>query len=154
MLRRGAERARWLAYQHVMRLPGAARGVAWSMAQLVTRRHSGTAAHVLGLLSPDDMDHVSSQGSSSAALEAFRSGAHGVARDLATLSRGWGFGLGSIRADVQLWHGREDRSAPLAVAQAVAARLPRCEATIVDGIGHTLAHSHVDAILGRVAAAR
>jgi pimeloyl-ACP methyl ester carboxylesterase len=121
------------------------------MAQLVTRRHSGTAARVLGLLSPDDMDHVSEQGSSTAALEAFRSGAHGVARDLTTLSRGWGFGLASIRADVQLWHGSDDRSAPVAVAEAVAACLPKCEATVVDGAGHELAHTHADPILAGVA---
>jgi pimeloyl-ACP methyl ester carboxylesterase len=70
--------------------------------------------------------------------EALRQGPDAFVYELVLHSRGWGFALEEVRADVVLWHGTEDRGAPLRIATEVARRLPRCTTHIVPGAGHFL----------------
>lgn len=79
--------------------------------------------------------------------EATRRGVRGFAHEIAMLTRPWGFTPADVRCDVRLWHGEDDASTPLAMARAVAAALPRCEATFYPGEGHFVAVRHWDEIL-------
>jgi pimeloyl-ACP methyl ester carboxylesterase len=82
-----------------------------------------------------------------ATRDAFRSGARGAAQELTMLARPWRFDLADIRTHVDLWHGTEDVNVPVAIARAVAAKLPDCDARIVDGAGHGVAWTRLDEIM-------
>ncbi len=64
----------------------------------------------------------------------------------------WGFEPGAARCPrVLLWHGEQDRNVPLAMGRALAAQIPNCQATFLEGEGHiSLLYRHgaeiVDAI--------
>jgi pimeloyl-ACP methyl ester carboxylesterase len=47
----------------------------------------------------------------------------------------WPIPLSEITPRVHLWHGEEDTSAPLAMGQYLAERIPDCEATFIEGAG-------------------
>jgi pimeloyl-ACP methyl ester carboxylesterase len=68
--------------------------------------------------------------------EAMRQGPDAFVRELVLASRPWGFSLEDVRVPVVLWHGSEDRGAPVETARQVAAQLPVCAATFVEGAGH------------------
>jgi pimeloyl-ACP methyl ester carboxylesterase len=87
------------------------------------------------------------------AVESFRQGSRAVHQELLMLCRPWGFELEDITAPVELWHGTDDRSVPLAVALEVARRLPRCTPRILEGVAHANWNAHLDEILAGVAAA-
>jgi pimeloyl-ACP methyl ester carboxylesterase len=70
--------------------------------------------------------------------EALRQGPDAFVYELVLATRPWGFELGDVRADVVLWHGGEDKAAPLPVAREVARRLPRCTPRVVPEAGHFL----------------
>ena len=82
-----------------------------------------------------------------ATRDAFRSGARGAAQELIMFARPWGFDLADVQAHVDLWHGTDDVNVPVAIARAMAARLPRCDARIVEGAGHTVAWERLDEIM-------
>jgi pimeloyl-ACP methyl ester carboxylesterase len=69
--------------------------------------------------------------------EAVSFGGHGVAFDMQTLWRPWGFKLEDIQPRVYLWHGEDDNLAPARLAHEIAMRLPNCEAEFLVGEGHT-----------------
>jgi pimeloyl-ACP methyl ester carboxylesterase len=48
----------------------------------------------------------------------------------------WGFALEDIRVPVLLWHGSEDRNAPLSMAKEMERRIPDCTPTYYEGEGH------------------
>jgi pimeloyl-ACP methyl ester carboxylesterase len=62
-------------------------------------------------------------------------------------SRPWGFGLQDIPMEVRLWHGMEDASMPVAHARYLAATIPRCSATFLEGEGHFLLFDRWEEIL-------
>jgi pimeloyl-ACP methyl ester carboxylesterase len=70
--------------------------------------------------------------------EALRQGPSAFVHELVLATRPWGFTLEEVRAEVVLWHGTEDRAAPLAAARQVARRLPRCTPHFVSAAGHFL----------------
>lgn len=72
----------------------------------------------------------------SAYYEAWRGAPHGVADDGALYTVPWGFELDEIRTPTQLWHGKEDRNFSWKLAEAVAKRLPHCEAHFLENEGH------------------
>jgi pimeloyl-ACP methyl ester carboxylesterase len=74
--------------------------------------------------------------------EALRQGPDAFVYELALASRPWGFSLEDVRADVVLWHGGQDRAAPLPMAREVARRLARCTSRIVPDGGHFLHYDH------------
>jgi len=56
--------------------------------------------------------------------------------DAEIYARPWGFPLEQVRVPVRLWHGKSDRTFAFRLAQAMAARLPNCEARFVENAGH------------------
>lgn len=72
--------------------------------------------------------------------EAYRRNGDGHADDgaLAMTGRDWGFDLREVQTTVHLWHGEEDRLAPVAMGRYLAGTLPRCQAHFVAGAGHLL----------------
>ncbi len=68
--------------------------------------------------------------------EAFATGGEGWFEDDLQLVEPWGFELGAVRCEVQLWHGADDRMVPPAHGRYLAAQLPRCESRFVEGEGH------------------
>lgn len=70
--------------------------------------------------------------------ESFRHGGLWLARELAYLSRPWGFELSDVRAPVTLWWGEEDTVCPPAIGRAYAERLPNAELRVVEGTHQVL----------------
>jgi pimeloyl-ACP methyl ester carboxylesterase len=68
--------------------------------------------------------------------EAFKQGGLGAARDLYLYTHPWEFDAGEVQAPAWLWHGEADRTVPVAMGRAYAARLPRCRAKFYPGEGH------------------
>jgi pimeloyl-ACP methyl ester carboxylesterase len=68
--------------------------------------------------------------------EALRQGVAGADREAILYTHPWGFELGAIEARVSLWHGTEDANVPIDVARYLAAEIPDCAATYLDGEGH------------------
>lgn len=71
--------------------------------------------------------------------EAFRQGAKGVVNDLFLLSEFWDFSLNNIEIPVNIWHGVEDGTVPLAMAQYFNDNLPCSELHFVEDAGHFFA---------------
>jgi pimeloyl-ACP methyl ester carboxylesterase len=70
--------------------------------------------------------------------EATRAGIRGFAWEVRIASRPWGFRLQDIPIEVQLWHGEEDTSTPLIMAQHMADAIPNCRTRFLPGEGHFL----------------
>jgi pimeloyl-ACP methyl ester carboxylesterase len=52
---------------------------------------------------------------------------------------------------VQLWHGKMDRTFSFQLAEEIAARLPKCELHLVEGVGHySLPIRHIHEILANL----
>ena len=62
----------------------------------------------------------------------------------------WPIPLSEITTKVYLWHGKEDTSAPLAMGQYLAEKIPNCEATFVEGAGHFWLFEHLPEMLARL----
>jgi pimeloyl-ACP methyl ester carboxylesterase len=71
-----------------------------------------------------------------ATREGIRAGTGGVASDVTVSFRRWGFDLKDLPDRIYLWHGEDDRMAPVAFGRYAAARLPDCLATFCPGEGH------------------
>jgi pimeloyl-ACP methyl ester carboxylesterase len=70
--------------------------------------------------------------------EATRAGIRGFAWEVQVFAQPWGFRLEDIPIEVHLWHGEEDTSTPLAMAQYLADVIPNCRARFLAGEGHFL----------------
>ncbi len=57
-------------------------------------------------------------------------------RELPAYVQPWSGHLAHVRCPVTLWHGSDDRWAPVDMAEALATRLPRAELNRCDGLGH------------------
>jgi pimeloyl-ACP methyl ester carboxylesterase len=83
-----------------------------------------------------------------AVSEALAPGFDGFFAELRLAAAPWGFSLAEIRPPVYLWHGTEDASTPLSMAQYMASRLPHATLRILEGEGHFLLFDHAEQILG------
>lgn len=82
------------------------------------------------------------------ARQAWRSSAAGVMADAEIYAEPWGFPLEEVGVPVQLWHGKKDRTFSFHLAEEIAARLPKCELHVVEGVGHySLPIRHIHEIL-------
>lgn len=88
------------------------------------------------------------------AVECFRGGLLGAAQDGAAVAGGEGFALEDIATDVQIWHGEDDRSDPVAMARSQERRIPRASARYVENGGHLILFSHAGEILAGVGHSR
>ena len=84
------------------------------------------------------------------ACECFRRGIRGAAHDSAAIARGEGFAPEDIATEVQIWHGEDDRSDPVAMARSQERRIPRASARYVEDGGHLILFSHAAEILAGV----
>jgi len=73
-----------------------------------------------------------------AAQDAFRQDGEGIFEDTVAIARPWGFELEDVTVPVRLWHGCDDTTWSLAVAEALERRLPQVSTTFVPGAGHLL----------------
>jgi pimeloyl-ACP methyl ester carboxylesterase len=68
--------------------------------------------------------------------EAWEGSAEGVITDAEIYAQPWGFPVEEVRVPVRIWHGKQDRNFSWELSQALAARLPNCEARFLDAEGH------------------
>jgi pimeloyl-ACP methyl ester carboxylesterase len=80
-------------------------------------------------------------------LEAGRSGVAGAVHEVGLLVRPWHFSASGIRARVDLFHGRQDDTAPLRHAQRLAGSIPGSRLHICEGEGHMVMWTHLHEIL-------
>jgi pimeloyl-ACP methyl ester carboxylesterase len=70
--------------------------------------------------------------------EGFRQGVRGPAVDALLLYDHWGFSVGEIQSEVELFHGIEDQFAPFEYAQYLDEQLPRSTLNAYPGKGHLI----------------
>jgi pimeloyl-ACP methyl ester carboxylesterase len=114
-------------------------------------------ARVKAGLPPADvtiMEDPQARGAFLASLEEFFSpNPAGLAWEASLIMRPWGFNVGEIHVPTHLWHGEEDRNAPVAMGRDLAQRIPGCAATFFPGEGHfSLMVNHTNEILEALAA--
>jgi pimeloyl-ACP methyl ester carboxylesterase len=81
-------------------------------------------------------------------LEAFRDGARGAVWDARLLARPWKFNLSEIDFPIQIWHGEQDRNAPVLMGIQVANSIPGSKAKFFKDEGHfSLVVNHTDEII-------
>jgi pimeloyl-ACP methyl ester carboxylesterase len=105
-----------------------------------TRPPRWTWPIILRLAPPGDRGAISDPDVFSGCLdcqrEAWRVSGRGVYEDAEIYPRDWGFAPEDIRVPVRLWHGKGDSSFSWKLAEALAQRIPDCEARFVEGEGH------------------
>jgi len=69
--------------------------------------------------------------------EAIHTGGRGIALDMSSFWRPWGFSLEELSAPIIWWHGLEDDLAPTSLARQTIDMLPNCQAIYLEGAGHT-----------------
>jgi pimeloyl-ACP methyl ester carboxylesterase len=74
--------------------------------------------------------------------DATRCGVRGYAQEAVLLCRPWGFRLGDLTMQVQLWQGSADAVTPLSMGRCVAQAIPDCRATFLPDEGHFLLFDH------------
>jgi pimeloyl-ACP methyl ester carboxylesterase len=67
---------------------------------------------------------------------AWRGSAEGVMLDAKVYAEPWGFALEDVTVPVRLWHGRQDRTFSVHLAEEVARRLPNCTPRYIENAGH------------------
>lgn len=143
---------RWLLSAH-RRQPGLIRGlfgIARPFATIQPPRWMWPL--ILRFIPPADRaalaDPAVFEGSFGCYREAWRGSARGVVSDAEIYANEWGFRPEDIRVPVRLWHGQADRSFSWRLAEALASRLPDCNARFVENEGHySLPIRHSRAIL-------
>lgn len=85
-------------------------------------------------------------------LEAMRDGTTGVGYEAWLFVQPWGFDVSEIKRPVVLWHGDDDRNAPLSHAQALADKMPHAELVVWNGMGHLTAFERLGEILDKLVA--
>ena len=89
----------------------------------------------------------------SSLAEFFRTDPAGPAWEAGLIMRPWDFMLEEIHTPTHLWHGEEDRNAPLAMGRDLARRIPGCAAQFIPGEGHfSVLVNHTVEILETLAA--
>ena len=79
--------------------------------------------------------------------ETLRQGYGAATEDFVLAVNAWGFKLGEIQVPVNIWNGLADLNAPSAMAQYLAANLPRSKLNLLPGAGHLCLFSHWENIL-------
>ena len=146
-LARSDRQLTWLS----LHTPAVARAV-FRIADIGARTAPRTALRSAATeMSARDREVLASLGSPSEALALFTQAlAHssdGVVTDYALLARPWRVPLGEISVPVHCWHGTHDTLVPLALSEALTARLPDAELTTWPGEGHLALIPHIAEVL-------
>ena len=78
-------------------------------------------------------------------------GSDGIADELLSLTRAWGYHLQSIRVPVDVWWGEQDRFCNPVVGERMAEMIPQARPHRQAGAGHFLLYTHWEAILQALA---
>jgi pimeloyl-ACP methyl ester carboxylesterase len=140
-----ARYAPWLSRRMVRMM---ANGMKANRQEMIARMKSG--------LPPADIAAMDNQVVLAAFMasleEFFRPDPAGLAWEAGLIMRPWGFMLEEIRVPTYLWHGEEDRNAPVAMGRDLARRIPGCAAQFLPGEGHfSLLVNHSAEILDALA---
>lgn len=84
--------------------------------------------------------------------ELFRQGGRGMYDEALVLARPWGFQLSEISAPVDIWHGMQDKTVPIAMARHLAASIPGAKLRMFPDEGHHLLYRQWPRILGQLKA--
>jgi pimeloyl-ACP methyl ester carboxylesterase len=85
--------------------------------------------------------------------ESGRQGVRGPQLDSALMVSPWGFDPAEIRMPVSIWKGKQDRNAPLAMAEHLDRAIPQSRLTVFPDDGHiSVVTRHADAIFGAIRA--
>ena len=146
-----------LALRALVRRPElAARGGARAM-RIVERRPRALARLARVGATPADRELLAAAEGGTAAVEsclaAAAGGVRGMIDDYLTVCSAWGFELRDVGGEVHVWHGERDRFVPVEHARAVAAALPRCQATFDARDGHFFFRRRLPEVLGALVAA-
>jgi pimeloyl-ACP methyl ester carboxylesterase len=87
-------------------------------------------------------------------VEALKDGPYGWVDDTVALRADWGFKLEDVRGAARLWHGANDRFAPVDHCHWIASRIPNAEVQVQEDAAHFGAMEILPEILGWLAAAR
>ena len=98
------------------------------------------ARQLVRMLQPCDAESLRDAAAFNACFEsqrrAWRGSAEGVMMDARIYAEPWGFALEDLKVPVRLWHGRQDRTFSVQLAEEVAKRLPNCSARYLENAGH------------------
>lgn len=81
---------------------------------------------------------------------AYEQGTAGHVSDFRSLAQDWGFDPSDLSVPVRLWHGGEDRNAPLSMAESLAEVIPNSHLTIYPEEGHLMAYDHFSEIVSEL----
>jgi pimeloyl-ACP methyl ester carboxylesterase len=136
-----------------------AEGVAATMAPMVAMFNSpdvdGVFEASLAQLPAADLDILNRRPDIKSAMladgrEAYAGGVDGPAYEVVMFTRPWDFDVAEITVPVVIWHGDDDRNAPLSHAQALAGRIPNAELIVWSGMGHLTSIERGKDILGHL----
>ncbi|KAL4874361.1 Alpha/Beta hydrolase protein [Aspergillus karnatakaensis] len=81
-------------------------------------------------------------------FEAFRQGSAATVQEAVLLSEDWGFRLEDVRYQpVRIWHGEEDRNAPVAMIRYMAERVPGAVLRVYEGETHYTVARYLEEML-------
>lgn len=86
-----------------------------------------------------------------AVAEALRQGPRATVQELALTKRPWPFPLSEVKTPAHLWHGAEDRNAPIAYARRLARELPNATLHVSDSSGHDVGQDRSTEIMSVLA---
>lgn len=107
--------------------------------QMLTGGTQGAYAALETVLSPPDREVFSTAFADELHRgfeQALQGGVDGWVDDDLAFLRPWGFGMGDVRAPVQLWQGGQDLMVPPAHGRWLAERLPECTPHLLPDDGH------------------
>ncbi len=82
------------------------------------------------------------------AFEAFAQGAEGFVYEAQLLTQDWGFRFEDVAYDkIQLWHGTQDKNAPVRMVRYMVERLPHSVLREFEGENHFTLFRHLEEIL-------
>jgi pimeloyl-ACP methyl ester carboxylesterase len=85
------------------------------------------------------------------AKELYRQGGRGLYDEALIMARPWGFPLEGLHVPVRIWHGVEDPTVPVGMAQHLARVIPTSEASFLPGEAHHLLYDRWREILAETA---
>ncbi len=139
----GMGRANRMMWSAIDRRPRLAKFMLGQQAKLVKRNRTKAVDRMINSLAGADEQAIAQLSADQQHLffaepmaEALADGPAAMFCDMAILRRRWDFDVTKVSQRVDLWHGSADTSAPLAMAQHLAERLPRCELHVGTDAGH------------------
>lgn len=145
-----------LAFRGLARTPGAMRLIFGGFRHLIGRRDGALAMRLASSRAAAvDRRMLCRPYERQSLIDAFRAGlepgAIGPAIDMTLFGRAWDIAPERIVSPSRLWIGSADRHVPVTAARLLAARIPGCVHTDLDGAGHYWVMQNMPEVLGWLA---